>query len=68
MVSLADPSEDRIVDGIDILRIATAFASVMAVSPHYYPLADLDNDGDVDGEDLMFVVMAQFGTTCEPCP
>lgn len=62
-ITLPDINSDRIVDGIDILRIASSFASISGTSPHYYAPADLDTDGDVDGDDLA-PVASFFGTTC----
>jgi len=60
--TLPDASGDRIVDGVDVLRIATSFASA-APSPRYFAPADLDADGDVDGDDLAYVA-AFFGRAC----
>jgi hypothetical protein len=61
-VSLPDPSGDSLVDGIDILRIATSFASVLG-DGWYSSDADVDKNGEVDGNDLSFVA-AYYGTSC----
>ncbi len=62
--TLPDASGDRIVDGVDVLRIASAFASDLALTPaRYFAPADRDNDGDVDGDDLAYVA-AFFGRAC----
>lgn len=60
--TLPDASGDRIVDGVDVLRIASAFASVRPGDRYFAP-ADRDNDGDVDGDDLAYVA-AFFGRAC----
>lgn len=60
--SLADVNDDRLVDGVDILRIATSFASLSGDN-RYVEAADLDGDGNVDGNDLAYVA-SQFGTKC----
>jgi hypothetical protein len=60
--SLPDVNGDLLVDGVDVLRIATAFAST-AAQARYYAAADLDRDGDVDGDDLAYVA-ARFGRDC----
>lgn len=62
--TLPDASDDRIVDGVDVLRIASAFASDAALTPaRYFAPADLDGDLDVDGDDLAYVA-AFFGRAC----
>ena len=58
-----DINGDGHVDGIDILRIATSFASSLGQN-HYSAAADLNRDDVVDGDDLAFV-SSLFGETCE---
>ena len=53
---------DNDVDGVDLLRMATAFASSPG-AVHYNPLTDLDGDLQVDGDDLA-TLGASFGDTC----
>jgi hypothetical protein len=53
---------DQDVDGVDLLRVATAFASEPGVV-HYNPLTDINGDLMVDGVDLS-VLSASFGDTC----
>ncbi|HET9300119.1 MAG TPA: hypothetical protein VFO11_09240 [Candidatus Polarisedimenticolaceae bacterium] len=53
---------DDDVDGIDLLRMATAFASSPGTI-HYNPLTDLNGDLVVDGVDLA-TLGASFGDTC----
>jgi hypothetical protein len=53
---------DNDVDGVDLLRVATAFASSPG-AVHYNPLTDLDGDLVVDGNDLA-ILGASFGQTC----
>lgn len=60
---LADVNGDDIVDGIDVLRIATSFASTPSDPSRYLAAADLDANGIVDGFDLSYVG-AGFGDTC----
>jgi hypothetical protein len=60
--SLADPSGDNAVDGIDVLRIAVAFGSAFG-DPRYDDLADLDGNNLVDGTDLSYLT-AVFGDSC----
>jgi hypothetical protein len=60
--ALPDVDGDRIVDGIDILRIGTSFASGSG-EPRYLPGADLVADGIVDGLDLAAASL-EFGTEC----
>lgn len=61
--SLADVNGDFAVDGVDVLRIATSFASTTG-QPRFLASADIDGDGQVDGDDLAFVA-TQFGTSCQ---
>ena len=61
--SLADPSGDGFVDGIDILRIATAFGS-MPLDLRWDESADIDSNGLVDGDELDFITLLQFGAAC----
>jgi hypothetical protein len=63
VIRLPDVDGDLRVDGIDVLRIATAFASQFG-QPRYYAPADLDEDGIVDGNDLAYVA-SRFGQTCK---
>lgn len=60
--TLADVNGDRRVDGMDALRVARALGSEEG-DARYVAAADLDADGDVDGDDLSYVVAA-FGDTC----
>ncbi|HEX5042563.1 MAG TPA: hypothetical protein VFV75_06630 [Candidatus Polarisedimenticolaceae bacterium] len=53
---------DDDVDGIDLLRVATSFASSPG-AVHYNALTDLDGDRLVDGNDLA-ILGAHFGDTC----
>ncbi len=53
---------DDDVDGVDLLRVATSFASSSGAI-HYNPLTDLDGDTVVDGNDLA-ILGAAFGDTC----
>jgi hypothetical protein len=53
---------DADADGIDLVRLATSFASAPG-APHYNPLTDLDGDLVVDGNDLA-LLGARFGDTC----
>jgi hypothetical protein len=64
VAGLADVNGDSIVDGIDVLRIATSFASTPSDPERYLPAADLDANGIIDGFDLSFVG-AGFGDTCD---
>lgn len=61
-ISLADPSGDGAVDGIDVLRIAVAFGSTFG-NARWNADADLDGSGIVDGDDLALVA-AGFGQAC----
>jgi hypothetical protein len=60
--TLPDINGDDVVDGVDLLAIATSFASVSS-SSWYSAAADLDKDLDVDGDDLAFVA-AYYGRAC----
>jgi hypothetical protein len=60
--SLPDVNGDLLVDGVDVLRIASAFAST-AAQARFYAAADLDRNGIVDGDDLAYVA-ARFGKDC----
>jgi hypothetical protein len=53
---------DQDVDGVDLLRVATAFASEPGVV-HFNPLTDINGDLIVDGDDLS-ILGASFGDTC----
>ena len=53
---------DTDVDGVDLVRLATAFASIPG-AVHYNPVTDLDGDLEVDGNDLA-ILGASFGDTC----
>lgn len=62
--TLPDLNGDRQIDGMDLLRIAAAFASDRALAPErFYAPADLDGNGLVDGDDLAFMA-AFFGFEC----
>jgi len=61
-VSLADPTGDGEIDGIDVLHIAVAFGSSFG-HPRWNAAADMDGDGIVDGDDLALVA-AGFGQSC----
>jgi hypothetical protein len=71
--SLPDINGDDVVDGVEILAIATSFASYEDDPGRYNPAADLDqlpdpDHGDlkdVDGDDLA-LVSAHFGRSCQP--
>jgi hypothetical protein len=58
-----DVSGDGIVDGVDVLRIASSFASISSQPTRFNPAADRDRDGDVDGDDLSYVA-AFYGQAC----
>lgn len=61
---LPDVNGDGFVDGIDVLRIAVAFASNVG-QPRYSAFADLDGDGMVDGVDLaLAAAMRDFAMGC----
>ena len=62
-IQFLDASGDGLVDGIDVLRVATSFATT-SVDARYSAAADLDDDNDVDGDDLA-LVCAAFGRICE---
>ena len=57
---MTDP--DGLIDGIDILRIATAFGSSPG-DPRYDAAANMDEFPLIDGLDLAFVASG-FGDTC----
>jgi len=59
---LADTNGDNAVDGLDILALATAFASGTG-DPRYDVSADIDQNGTVEGPDLA-LVGADFGLVC----
>ncbi len=59
---LPDTNGDRAVDGLDILEIATAFASSIG-EPRFSASADIDLDDAVEGPDLS-LVGARFGKVC----
>jgi hypothetical protein len=64
IISLPDINADRVVDGVDLAWVGSAFASTEIGTPsRFSPPADLNKDGAVDGEDLSFVALF-FGTTC----
>ncbi len=60
--SLADPTGDGIVDGIDVVRLSVAFGSSTG-QPRYNAATDFDSSGQVDGTDLA-VLAGDFGETC----
>jgi hypothetical protein len=59
---LPDTNGDGAIDGLDILELATAFASGVG-EPRYSVSADIDLNGTVEGPDLA-QVGAQFGKVC----
>jgi hypothetical protein len=62
--TLPDTNRDGLVDGIDLITIASAFASDRQSTPaRFYAAADLDGNGIVDGQDLAYVA-AFFGFQC----
>jgi hypothetical protein len=67
-VALPDPTGDGSVDGVDVLRISTAFGAVSG-EPRYLLEADLDGtcaippDPCVDGDDLA-LISPQYGFSC----
>jgi hypothetical protein len=69
VTSLPDPSGDGSVDGVDVLRISTAFGAKQGET-RYIPEADLDGvcavgpDPCVDGNDLT-LVGAVYGKSCD---
>ena len=62
-IEFLDINGDGLIDGIDVLRVATSFAT-SSVDARYSAAADLDDDNAVDGNDLA-LVCAAFGNTCE---
>ncbi len=63
ITTFPDVNGDGILDGIDILRIATSFGSASSDTSRYLPAADRDQNNRVDGDDLSFVASA-FGGIC----
>ena len=59
---LPDTNGDGAIDGLDILELATAFASSMG-EPRFSAAADIDLNGTVEGPDLAQVA-ARFGKVC----
>ncbi|MBD3869094.1 MAG: hypothetical protein IFK94_13310 [Acidobacteria bacterium] len=59
---LPDTNGDGAIDGLDILELATAFASSMGQT-RYSASADIDLNGTVEGSDLAQVA-ARFGKVC----
>lgn len=59
---LPDTNGDGAIDGLDILELATAFASSLG-EPRYSPQADIDLNNAVEGADLS-LIGARFGTVC----
>lgn len=62
-ITLPDATGDALVDGADVLRLATSFASISTDAARYNASADLDRDGDIDGNDLAYMA-ASFGKAC----
>jgi predicted outer membrane repeat protein len=62
-VTLPDATNDGLVDGVDILRLAVSFASISSQADRYFAGADANRDGDVDGYDLAYMA-AWFGRAC----
>ncbi len=59
-----DVDRDGEVDGRDLLRLTSAFASSAARTPERYDAAaDIDGNGLVDGDDIAYVA-AFFGFSC----
>jgi hypothetical protein len=60
--TLPDVNADGIVDGLDVLGLAVSFN---AATPdlRYFPAADLDDNGLIDGDDLAYV-SAFFAQSC----
>lgn len=61
-ITLPDVNASGRVDGVDVLDLAFAFATVSS-DPRYDVDADRNRDGAVDGDDLSLVA-AHFGRTC----
>jgi len=62
VTTLADPTGDGAVDGIDLLRISVAFATD-PISARWDPLVDLDRDLFISGIDLALLA-ADFAQSC----
>jgi len=60
--SLADTSGDGHTNGIDVIRVASAFGTSFGQN-RYDQNADLDGNGMVDGDDLSWVA-GDFGESC----
>lgn len=61
--TLPDITGDGLVDGVDVLRIATSFGSLSSNAARFIAAADRDGDGQITGDDLSYVA-AFFGTSC----
>ena len=63
--TLPDSNGDGAVDGIDILRLAVAFAATDQDPPpsRFDPSVDFDADGDNDGDDLSYLA-ALYARSC----
>lgn len=59
---LPDITGDRRITGADLIEITTAFGATDG-GLRWNAAADLDRDGDIDGDDLAYVA-AQWGTDC----
>ena len=62
VTSLADSTGDQFVDGVDLLRLSVAFASIPS-DPRWDPTVDFDRDGFISGVDLALMA-ADFGQSC----
>jgi hypothetical protein len=60
-----DVAPDFLIDGLDVLDLAVSFNSTDTPDPRFSEAADLDHNGVVDGEDLMYMG-SQFGQVCQP--
>lgn len=58
-----DINGDDIVDGVDLLRVASSFASTSSQVDRYNPDADRDKDGKVDGNEISYIG-AFYGQAC----
>lgn len=58
-----DITGDRLVDGVDVLRIATSFGAFSNNPARFIAAADRDGDGQITGLDLSYVA-AFFGSAC----